>query len=77
MAELLGTIAAAVGGTGLPVQVVSSGLPYLFVPLTTRRAVDSVTAVDAGELDAFFKRANVDAHGVFLFSPERGATRRR
>jgi trans-2,3-dihydro-3-hydroxyanthranilate isomerase len=73
VAELLGLSTAAVGGTGLPVQVVSSGSPFLFVPLTTRRAVDSATAIDAGELEAFFKRVNVDAHGVFLFSSERGS----
>ena len=33
---------AAVAGTGHPVQVVSCGVPFLFVPLTTRSAVDSV-----------------------------------
>ena len=37
--------AAAVAGTGLPVQVVSCGVPFLFVPLATRSAVDN--AVDA------------------------------
>ena len=36
--------AAAVAGTGLPVQVVSCGVPFLLVPLTTRRAVDSAVA---------------------------------
>ena len=71
VAELLGLPAAAVGGTGLPVQVVSSGLPFLFVPLATRRAVDSVTTVDAAELQALLDAARVDAHGVFLFSSER------
>ena len=77
VAELLGLSAAAVGGTGLPVQVVSSGSPFLFVPLTTRRAVDSATAPDAGELDEFFTAANVDAHGVFFFSTERGKDKAR
>src|SRR4051794_3944335 len=32
---------AAVGSTGLPVQVVSCGVPYLLVPLESRAAVDA------------------------------------
>src|SRR2546430_6617772 len=44
---------AAVAGTGHPVQVVSCGVPFLFVPLTTRSAVDSVV-VNGGALEAFF-----------------------
>ena len=30
---------AAVTGTGLPVQIVSCGVPYLMVPLATRSAL--------------------------------------
>ena len=41
---------AAVAGTGLPVQVVSCGVPFLLVPLTTRSAVDSA-AVNPGVLE--------------------------
>src|SRR5881394_3694763 len=40
-AAALGVPDSAVGGTGLPVQVVSCGLPFVFVPLTTRSAVDN------------------------------------
>ena len=40
-AASLGLPPATVTSTGLPVQVVSSGVPFLFVPLATRRAVDS------------------------------------
>src|SRR5438105_6169199 len=36
---------AAVAGTAQPVQVVSCGVPFLFVPLTTRSAVDSAYVI--------------------------------
>ena len=70
-AAALGLSEAAVAGTGLPVQVVSCGLPFLFVPLATRRAVDSAT-IDREAFDALARSANAKASGVFLFSPERG-----
>ena len=73
IADVLGLPPTAVGGTGLPVQVVSSGTPYLFVPLATRRAVDSVTGVGAADLAALFKEAAVDAIGLYAFSVERAA----
>ena len=62
---------AAVAGTGQPVQVVSCGVPFLFIPLTTRSAVDSVV-VNAGVLDALFSNAKASAHGVFVFSAQPG-----
>jgi trans-2,3-dihydro-3-hydroxyanthranilate isomerase len=71
-AAALGLSEAAVAGTGLPVQVVSSGVPFLFVPLVTRRAVDSAV----GNRDAFdqlIRAAKVEAQGVFLFSRDPGA----
>ncbi|OFV92836.1 MAG: hypothetical protein A3G76_02560 [Acidobacteria bacterium RIFCSPLOWO2_12_FULL_65_11] len=74
VAAALGLSEAAVGGTGLPVQVVSSGAPFLFVPLTTRRAVDCAS-VDPAAIEALFEWANIDALGVFLFSPERAGDR--
>jgi trans-2,3-dihydro-3-hydroxyanthranilate isomerase len=64
---------AAVSGTGQPVQVVSCGVPFLFVPLTTRSAVDNAV-VNRDVLDGLFQAAKTTAHGVFLFSAEpRGA----
>jgi len=60
---------AAVAGTGHPVQVVSCGVPFVYVPLTTRSAVDGA-AVNRDALDALFAAANADVHGVFLFSTE-------
>jgi len=68
-AAALGLSDAAVGGTGLPVQVVSCGTPFLFVPLATRRAVDSASSNRAA-IEEFFQSANIDAHGIFVFSTE-------
>src|SRR5207244_9515882 len=57
---------AAVAGTGLPVQVVSCGVPFLFVPLVTRQAVDSA-AIDQSAFDTLLHSGDHPAHGVFLF----------
>src|SRR5262249_13009549 len=62
---------AAVAGTGHPVQVVSCGVPFLFVPLTTRSAVDSAK-VNPGVLDALFTEAKIPPHGVFVFTAQPG-----
>lgn len=63
--------AASVAGTGLPVQIVSCGVPFLFVPLATRRAVDNA-AFDADAYDRFRGATGIDELPVFLFSPESG-----
>ena len=70
-AKVLGLPQSAVSSTRLPVQVVSCGVPFLFIPLSTRRAVDSaVLNLDAlGEL---YRSGGIEAHGVFLFSPQPG-----
>lgn len=60
---------AAVAGTGQPVQVVSCGVPFLFVPLTTRSAVDNAS-VNRDALNELFRTAKTAAHGVFLFSTQ-------
>jgi trans-2,3-dihydro-3-hydroxyanthranilate isomerase len=67
-AEALSLSPAAVAATGYPVQEVSCGVPFLFVPLATRRAVDHASA-NGGALEAFIS-ANTKANGVFLFSAE-------
>jgi trans-2,3-dihydro-3-hydroxyanthranilate isomerase len=54
---------------GLPVQVVSCGVPFLFVPLASRRAVDAA-AIDLPSYEKFRQSAAVDELPVFLFSPE-------
>ena len=60
---------AAVAGTGLPVQTVSCGVPFLFVPLATRRAVDSAS-FDPTAYDAFVRGARLAEPPIFLFSTE-------
>ena len=69
-ATALGLSDAAVGGAGLPVQVVSCGVPFVLVPLATRSAVDSAV-INREALDRLLHQAGVEAHGVFLFSTER------
>jgi trans-2,3-dihydro-3-hydroxyanthranilate isomerase len=68
-AAMLGLPPTAVSGTGLPVQTVSCGVAFLFVPLTTRTAVDHA-AVNLARFEEFFRASRVEAHGVFLFSTE-------
>jgi trans-2,3-dihydro-3-hydroxyanthranilate isomerase len=65
---------AAVAGTGLPAQVVSCGVPFLFVPLTTRSAVDNVV-VNPRLLEDLLHAAHSGAHGVFVFSAQPGDAR--
>jgi trans-2,3-dihydro-3-hydroxyanthranilate isomerase len=66
---------AAVAGTGLPVQIVSCGVPFLFVPLTTRSAVDGAS-VNRDALDALLRSSGASAHGVFIFSAQPSGDRR-
>jgi trans-2,3-dihydro-3-hydroxyanthranilate isomerase len=65
---------AAVAGTGHPVQVVSCGVPFLLVPLTTRSAVDSA-AVNPAVLDALLTEAKTKAQGVMVFTTQPGDVR--
>jgi trans-2,3-dihydro-3-hydroxyanthranilate isomerase len=46
-------------------------VPFLFIPLTTRRAVDSA-ALDTSALETFYQSAGMRTHGVFVFSPQPG-----
>jgi trans-2,3-dihydro-3-hydroxyanthranilate isomerase len=71
-AAALGLPEAAVTGTNLPVQVISCGVPFIFVPLRTRRDVDSAS-FNPPAYAALMARAPAEANGVFFFSPERGA----
>jgi trans-2,3-dihydro-3-hydroxyanthranilate isomerase len=56
--------------SNLPPQVVSSGVPFLFVPLASRKAVDSIV-VDRATLRRFSDRARIPELPVFVFSLER------
>jgi len=64
-----------VAGAGYPVQEISCGVPFVFVPLATRSAVDEAS-VNAGLLDSFIRSSNSSAHGVFVFSAQPGASDR-
>src|SRR5919197_2159799 len=55
-----------------PVQVISCGVPFLFVPLTTRRAVDSA-AVNSQPFHALLQSAKPRPNGVFFFTTEPGS----
>ncbi len=74
VARALSISSAAITGTGHPVQIVSCGVPFLFVPLTARRAVDNAR-LDAPVLEAVLEEARVSTHGVFIFSAEPGPDR--
>jgi trans-2,3-dihydro-3-hydroxyanthranilate isomerase len=60
-----------VAGTGHPIQIVSCAVPFLFVPLTTRSAVDNAV-VKPDVLDILLSDAKASAHGVFIFSAQPG-----
>ena len=70
-ARLLGVDVADVM-PDLPVQEVSCGVPFVFVPLMTRAAVDRA-AMTLERFEAFKALAPIEAHGVFLFSIEPGS----
>jgi trans-2,3-dihydro-3-hydroxyanthranilate isomerase len=69
VAAALRLSATAVTGTGLPVQIVSCGVPFLFVPLATRRAVDSAT-LDELAYDSFRNVAGLEELPICLFTTD-------
>lgn len=78
VADRLDLLAAALGVsepdirlTELPVQEVSSGVPFLFVPFATREAVNRAT-VDRAALRTFFTASGSDELPVFAFTLEAG-----
>jgi trans-2,3-dihydro-3-hydroxyanthranilate isomerase len=56
-------------GGNLPVQVASSGLPFLYVALNSRAAVDAA-ALDRAKLCALLRVLDLEELPVFVFSPE-------
>jgi trans-2,3-dihydro-3-hydroxyanthranilate isomerase len=70
-------LAGAVGlqptdlAAGLPIQSVSCGVPFLFVPLATRTAVDAL-AIDARALGRCCRAAGLVDLPVFFFTSEPG-----
>ena len=73
LAEGLGLSPEAIAGTGLPVQIVSTGVPQMMVPV---RSLAEVQALDAGQLNvAALGRAcravGTECVMVFTFETER------
>jgi len=70
-AHAIGVDAAAIRSTRLPMQEVSCGVPFVFIPVATRADVDAASP----NLDAFNRlceEAGVDNHAMFVFSREPG-----
>ena len=70
-AEALSLPASAMLDGGRPVQAISCGVPFVFVPLKTRQAVDEASP-NRGGIGELLRASNSAAHGVFLFSAEPG-----
>jgi trans-2,3-dihydro-3-hydroxyanthranilate isomerase len=73
VAAALSVDAAAISGT-TPVQVISCGVPFLFVPFTTRHGVDSAS-VNGQPFAAVLQSAKPRPNGIFFFTTEPGADR--
>lgn len=71
LAAGLGLAAQDLQGTKLPVQEVSSGVPFLFVPLARRAAVDAAR-MDRGAIQRFFTAIGMTERPLFVFTDERG-----
>lgn len=56
--------------TGLPVEQVSCGVPFVFIPVATRSAVDRAEP-DVTAFTALCRAAGADDHAMFVFSTER------
>jgi trans-2,3-dihydro-3-hydroxyanthranilate isomerase len=70
-ASALGLREDEVAGTNLPVQVVSCGVAFLFVPVSTRSAVDRA-AMNPTAYAELMRSAQAEVSGVFFFTPEQG-----
>lgn len=71
VAAALGLQRGDVAGGKLPVQVASSGLPFLYVPLNSRVAVDAAS-LERAALCAALRAVNLQELPVFVFTPESG-----
>ena len=68
LAAALGIQPRDLAGGNLPVQVASSGLPFLYVALNSRAAVDAAV-LDRAKLGALLRALDLEELPVFLFSP--------
>jgi trans-2,3-dihydro-3-hydroxyanthranilate isomerase len=70
LASVLGIESGSIPGN-VPAQEVSCGLPFFFIPLTSRAAVDDCV-LDPRANDSMFKEAGLTARNLFVFSTEPG-----
>jgi trans-2,3-dihydro-3-hydroxyanthranilate isomerase len=56
---------------GLPLEVITCGVPYLFVPLTSREAVDRVS-IERRALSRCYRDAGIEEQAVFFFTTAPG-----
>jgi trans-2,3-dihydro-3-hydroxyanthranilate isomerase len=71
VARALEVPSSDIEATGLPVQEVSCGATFLFVPMATRAAVDRAS-LDRAAMGGLLERLQMQRRGVFLFSKEPG-----
>lgn len=69
VAAALGVQPCDLAGGNLPVQVASSGVPFLYVPLNSRAAVDSAS-LERTKLCTLLRAVDLEELPVFVFSPE-------
>lgn len=67
IARAAGLDASAIERTGLPIEEISCGVPYLLVPVATRAAVDAAEP-DIARLRRLTSAFESDHMGVFVFS---------
>jgi trans-2,3-dihydro-3-hydroxyanthranilate isomerase len=70
VAEAVGVQPSDLEGGNFPVQIASAGVPFLYVPLRSRAAVDAA-AIERERLRALLRSVNVDELPVFVFSRQR------
>ncbi len=71
-AAMLGLDAKDLQHPDLPIEEVSCGVPFLFVPLATREAVDRAAA-DRVAISRLCRACGLEDRAVFVFTPEPGA----
>jgi trans-2,3-dihydro-3-hydroxyanthranilate isomerase len=70
VARAVGVDPAAHSRTGLPLQEISCGVPYILLPLDTRAAVDAAVP-DLGELRRLKSAFGIEHIGIYVFATER------
>ena len=72
VAAALGLSVEAIRSTGLPVQRVSCGVPFVIVPVSTRALVDAAIP-DARQLHALARSSGRDHYSLYVFTTDRGS----